>query len=121
VQRDGSMIDKVARVGKLYDFYATLLTDRQRKWVELHYLDDLSLAEIAEQYGVTRQAVHDNLKRAEEQLEGYDAHLGLIASHERRVHVIELLRESVKHVEKMIPPDDSAYILQLVDELSNEA
>ncbi|AQS59431.1 YlxM family DNA-binding protein [Desulforamulus ferrireducens] len=66
------------RINLLYDFYGSLLTERQQKFIELYYGDDLSLGEIAEQYDVTRQAVHDTLKRAEQTLNNYEEKLGLV-------------------------------------------
>lgn len=49
----------------LYDFYGDLLTDRQREFYDLYYNEDLSLAEIAENYGISRQGVRDVIVRAE--------------------------------------------------------
>lgn len=112
------MIDKAARIGRLYDVYSALLTDRQRRWVELHYFDDLSLAEIAEQHGVTRQAVHDNVRRAEEQLESYDALLGLIRLQEQRNRAIEALLAEWQEVMDLLPKERSGRIKTLLDELS---
>ncbi|OFW77753.1 MAG: hypothetical protein A2201_06900 [Alicyclobacillus sp. RIFOXYA1_FULL_53_8] len=85
--RDMRTIEKVTRIGDLFDLYGTLLTTRQREMIELHYFDDWSLAEIAEQFGVSRQAVHDNLRRAEEQLESYEVALSLLRTkqEERRL------------------------------------
>jgi uncharacterized protein len=80
VVRDTRMIDKVTRVVNLYDLYGTLLTNRQRELVEMYYFDDWSLAEIAEHLEISRQAVHDNLRRAEEQLESYEQALRLLES-----------------------------------------
>lgn len=68
-------------VAALYDFYGQLLTERQRELIELYYLNDLSLGEIAEDQGISRQAVHDQLHRAEGALEHYEATLGLVARH----------------------------------------
>ncbi|QDR80433.1 YlxM family DNA-binding protein [Sporomusa termitida] len=81
------MLNKVLRVGQLYDFYNALLTDKQRECLNMHYLQDLSLAEIADEFGVSRQAVHDILRRAERTLEEYEKKLGLAArySEERRL------------------------------------
>ena len=53
----------------LLDFYGELLTDKQRECFDLHYNEDLSLAEIAEQLGVSRQGVWDNIRRAETAME----------------------------------------------------
>ncbi|QQE80767.1 YlxM family DNA-binding protein [Alicyclobacillus sp. SO9] len=76
------MIDKVTRVGLLYDFYGELLTAHQRQVLEMYYFDDWSLSEVAEAVGVSRQAVHDNVKRSEEQLEHYESILHLYDSNE---------------------------------------
>ena len=53
------------RMAMLYDFYGDLLTDRQKEFYDLYYNEDLSLAEIAENYGITRQGVRDVIVRAE--------------------------------------------------------
>ena len=65
-------------VSKLLDIYGALLPEKQRLLVEFYYNDDLSLSEIAENEGITRQGVRDSLKRAEQQLREYDSALGLM-------------------------------------------
>ncbi|OAT79519.1 YlxM family DNA-binding protein [Desulfotomaculum copahuensis] len=70
-------MEKWAWINFLYDFYGQLLTPRQQKFTELYYANDLSLGEIAEQFAISRQAVHDVLKRAEHTLSGYEEKLGL--------------------------------------------
>ena len=57
--------DNVAYVNLLFDFYGKLLTKRQREVMELYYEENLSLSEIAENEGITRQGVRDAIKRAE--------------------------------------------------------
>jgi len=84
------MLDKVLRIAKLYDFYGALLTERQRQCIEMHYLSDLSLGEIANEQKVSRQAVHDILRRAEQLLADYEATLCLVARNEQERR--ELLR-----------------------------
>ena len=69
--------------GRLYDFYGGLLTERQKKVMEQYFYNDLSLGEIAEENGVTRQAIHDLLKRVEQTLERYEARLGLLARNDK--------------------------------------
>jgi len=64
-------------VSLLLDFYGDMLTDKQRDVVKLYYNEDLSLAEIAEHSGITRQGVRDSIKRAEVQLREYEDCLGL--------------------------------------------
>jgi len=70
-------VDRFAWINLLYDFYGPLLTDRQRQLLELYYEQDYSLGEIAGELSVTRQAVHDTLKRAEESLEYFERKLNL--------------------------------------------
>lgn len=61
----------------LLDFYGDMLTDKQREVVECYYNEDLSLAEIAQEKGITRQGVRDSIKRAEQQLIEMEERLGL--------------------------------------------
>ena len=61
-------MSKNMEVAFLFDFYGDMLTEKQRDMIELYYNDDLSLSEIAENEGITRQGVRDSIKRAENQL-----------------------------------------------------
>lgn len=72
------MIDRMIRVGALLDCYGPLLTKIQREQCELHFNQDYSLAEIAEMYNVSRQAVYDAITRAENALEEFEKQLGMI-------------------------------------------
>ena len=65
----------------LYDFYAPLLSERQREVFELYNEENLSLSEIGANIGVSRQAVHIAVSKAGEELAGYEEKLGLIAKH----------------------------------------
>ena len=69
------MLEKLVRIGYLFDFYGPLLTERQQDFIRLYYHHDLSLSEIAERYQITRQSVYDTLKRSEESLENYEKNL----------------------------------------------
>ena len=62
----------------LFDFYGELLTEKQREYFDLHYNADLSLAEIAERTGISRQGVWDNIRRADAALRDTEARLGLV-------------------------------------------
>ncbi|MBR1797164.1 MAG: DNA-binding protein [Clostridiales bacterium] len=64
--------------GLLLDFYGNLLTDKMRLTLDMYLNDDLSLAEIAEDEGISRQGVHDKIKRGLAQLRGYEEKLGLV-------------------------------------------
>ena len=62
------MFQKSLEIGYLLDFYGELLNERRRTVLDMYYNEDLSLAEIAEQSGITRQAVRDLIKHGEERL-----------------------------------------------------
>ena len=61
----------------LFDIYGNMLTQKQQDFISYYYNDDLSLSEIAENTGITRQGVRDSIKRAEETLQTYEQKLGL--------------------------------------------
>ena len=66
------------RQALLFDFYGELLTDHQKEIYEQFALEDLSLSEIAEMKGISRQGVHDLVKRCQKTLEGYEMKLHLV-------------------------------------------
>jgi len=76
-------IDRVEYASMLYDFYGGLLSEAKNEVMAMYHEDNLSLSEIAEELGTSRQAVHYTLKKAEKALEEFEAKLGLIASYER--------------------------------------
>jgi len=71
-------MDKVVEISLLYDFYGVMLTDKQRDMIELYYNDDLSLGEISEIMGISRQGAYDLIKRGEKILYGYEEKLKLV-------------------------------------------
>lgn len=77
------LLNKLGRIALLYDFYGTLLTSKQQEVMRLYYEQDLSLAEIAKELKVSRQAVYDILRRAEIALEKYEKRMGLMAEYLR--------------------------------------
>jgi len=64
-------------VSMLMDFYGQLLTDKQLSALDMYYNEDMSLAEIADEFGISRQGARDNIKRGEKQLSEYEEKLGL--------------------------------------------
>lgn len=91
------MYDKLVQVALLFDFYGQLLTDKQKEIVDVYYNYDLSLGEISEQQGISRQGVYDTLKRAEKMLNEYEEKLGLVdrflKQKENMKKIIEMLDE----------------------------
>ena len=66
------------KLSMLLDFYGQLLTQKAREIMELHYNEDISFSEISENLGITRQAVHDTVKRSVQALENYESKLMLV-------------------------------------------
>ena len=81
----------------LYDYYGDLLTDRQKECFELRYDQDLSLGEIGQELGISRQGVHDNLSRAEALLQNMEVKTGCVrrdrACRKAAEHIRELASE----------------------------
>lgn len=89
-------IEKTNRMNALFEFYATLLTDKQMNYMELYYGDDFSLGEIAEEYGVSRQAVYDNIRRSGKLLEDYEKKLHLYSDFVMRSQLLDELRAYIE-------------------------
>ena len=70
---------KIVEQGLLYDFYGELLTEHQRAIYEAAVYNDMSLNEIAQEYGISKQGVHDLIKRCTQTMQGYEDKLHMIA------------------------------------------
>ena len=82
-------IDDITQASLLYDFYGQLLSKRQREVMELYHEENLTLAELAEEFGISRQGVHDALKNAEKSLNGYEEKLGLVAKFQKSTDAVQ--------------------------------
>lgn len=91
------MLEKTTRINYLFDFYQTLLTPKQRNYMELYYLEDYSLGEISETFDVSRQAVYDNIRRTEAMLEEYEEKLNLYEKFQERQQLIDKLQDRLKN------------------------
>ncbi|MGZ0049799.1 putative DNA-binding protein [Brevibacillus gelatini] len=111
------MLEKTNQVNLLFDFYAPLLKGKQREYLELYYLDDLSLGEIAEMHEVSRQAVYDHIKRAEKQLFEYDQKLRLAQRHEKRMEVLARMSELVNELAEGETRDELNTLLHQLSEM----
>lgn len=111
-------IEKTNRMNALFEFYSTLLTEKQMNYIELYYADDFSLGEIAEEYEVTRQAVYDNIKRTEKLLETYEKKLHLYSNYVVRQEVIQEIKEKLS--EKNMLEDEIISLLNHIQEIEEE-
>ena len=91
------VLEKTAMMNLLFDFYGQLLTSRQNATVELYYGQNFSLKEIADETAVSRQAVHLNLKRAEQLLALYEEKLGLVAKFLEQREQLQELAQLLEH------------------------
>ena len=98
------------RYVKLYDTYSPLLTDRQREIMELYYNEDESLAEIAENTGITRQGVRDWIKKTEAQLESFESALSLSRRN-------EALRDCLRIASEAISRGDTESVSRALEEM----
>jgi uncharacterized protein len=97
----------------LFDFYAPLLKDRQKQFLEMYYRDDLTLSEIAELTEVSRQAVFDQLKRTEAVLEQFEDKLQLLSRYEHRKRLIMGMLSLVETNEALDPKSIRALVKDL--------
>lgn len=105
-------MEDALRRALLFDFYSQLLTDHQRQIYQLHFNDDLSLGEIGDQTGTSRQAVYDIVRRAQEALETFESKLDLVDRHMRqRTTVLELL-EHVDRIKAQLQSDGHGRALE---------
>ena len=93
------MLEKVSQIVLLKDFYGPLLTEKQQIMLSLYYENDFSLAEIADDMNITRQAVHDLVKRAEHQLQQYEEKLGLVEKFQHTRSHLELAHDLLNNDE----------------------
>ncbi|PYZ93174.1 hypothetical protein CR194_08215 [Salipaludibacillus keqinensis] len=108
------MIEKTIRMNYLYDFYQALLTNKQNHYMSMYYLDDWSLGEISDHFGISRQAVYDNIKRTEALLEEYEDKLQLLSRYEKRLKLLEKMKSMIQEKES---PDRLIQIVESLEKL----
>ncbi|MCD8129948.1 MAG: hypothetical protein LUE16_01495 [Lachnospiraceae bacterium] len=103
-----SSVEKVVEQSLLYDYYGELLTDHQRRIYEAAVFDNLSLGEIAEETGISRQGVYDLLKRCDGKLKQYEASLHLLERQERVRQLAEAMDGAVTELYGLYPEERTA-------------
>ena len=98
------------RISLLLAYYGTLITEKQRSLLDLYYNEDLSLAEIAEEEGITRQGVRDSIKKAETAL----------LSFEEKLHLAERFSRIESSLEKIRKITDNTEIIDIVNNILTE-
>ena len=90
-----SSLDNLFEMSLLADFYGALLSERQQDVLRLYHEENCSLQEIAEELGISRQGVHEALKKAEKTLRDYEEKLGLVVRFRAQEQVLRSARDSV--------------------------
>ena len=94
-------MSKNFQIAELLDLYGMLLTDKQRETVEFYYNDDLSLGEIAENTGISRQGVRDSIKRSESILYEAEEKLGLMRRAREQQTILDTIREHIDIIDDL--------------------
>lgn len=111
------MKNQAYRMALLFDFYGDVLTDRQKEFYDLYYNEDLSLAEIAENYGITRQGVRDVIVRAEGIMTELEDKTGII----RRFHRVQDQLKSVDtKMDQLLQLNEDRFQDAAVDQLCRD-
>ena len=121
-------MEKNMELSLLLDFYGELLSEKVRGATELYYNDDLSLSEVAEDMGITRQGVRDLIKRAEGNLYGYEEKLGLYKRFLEMQKGLGTLKDSLMKTKSLLDNNtdrseidkEISGMIDLVDELIRE-
>lgn len=110
------MFEKNLRIAYLLDFYGDVLDEHTRGIMRAYYNDDLSLSEIADDEGISRQGIRHVIKRGEEHLEQLEGSLGLAAHHSELKKAASLLEE----LSLRSTPEDKETIRRVIDIILNK-
>jgi len=86
------ILDKNIEIMSLYDIYQNVLTSKQREYIESYYFEDLSITEISEEFGVSRNAVHDQIKKTVKKLYDLESNMMIKDRTSKRKKLIDKIR-----------------------------
>ena len=120
---------KDLKISYLLDFYGDMLTQKQREVIDAYYNEDLSLAEIAQEWDITRQGVRDAIKRAEQQLFEMEERLGLARRFQEIQGALAVICDCALNIQEQnaqkgqVPEIDenAAVILEQAEEIAGES
>lgn len=110
--------DDITQASLLYDFYGQLLSKRQNQVMKLYHEENLSLSEIASEFDISRQGVHDALKNAERSLAEYESKLGLIAKFRQSREAVDEIDEIIDGIIYSLRQESSGAAKQAVKDLN---
>jgi uncharacterized protein len=113
-------LEEIVRQSILYDFYGALLSDHKKQIFEDYVLNDLSLSEIAEEQGISRQGVHDIVKRCNLELKEYEEKLGLVRKFQTIKNTINSIKTIISDAESTGDISNISSITILADDILKE-
>lgn len=111
---------EVYELSMLYDFYGELLGDHKKQIFEDYILNDLSLAEIADNTGLSRQGVHDIIKRCTKALRGYEEKLHLAGKFEETKRLVDGIRQVSREIAQTKDVSHIGRIVELAERILSE-
>ena len=116
-------VEKTIQIAMLDDFYGELLTPRQKEVLQYYYEENYSLSETAEELGVSRQAVHDTIHKAEKALRGYEQKLGLVERFKRTEadtqRAVEELDQIIGYLTDVSGAESAVFDNKMIEKLKN--
>lgn len=109
-------LERIVEYSLLYDFYGALLKEQKRQVFEDYVLNDLSLSEIASERGISRQGIHDMVKRSRKQLEEYEEKLNLV----KKFQSVKKDVDEIQHIAASIQEYDRTDKIDRIVQLSNK-
>lgn len=115
-----SKLDELIYLSMLYDFYGELLPDNKKQVFEDYVLNDLSLSEIAEHMNISRQGVHDIVKRCTQELKDYEEKLSLLKKFAKIKDMLESIKNLCYKISETGETDKLQEIAALADDILKE-
>ncbi len=113
----GGLMETIFERTLLFDFYGELLTKRQQEIYENVVMNDMSLSEAAEEYGISRQGIHDTIRRCEKSMQEYEEKLHAVSQFEKIRRTLSSLQSFVEQEENGIPEEARAVIRSYAGEI----
>lgn len=111
------MFQKDMTVSLLLDFYGDILSEHKRGIMEMYYDEDMSLAEIADQIGISRQAVREIVKKCEAELSELESALGLVKKFDKLKCGLNEIKNELKDASKSADEECKAKIDKVIDKI----
>lgn len=112
----GDEMEKIVEQGMLYDFYGELLTPHQRRIYEDVVFNDMSLSEIASEQGISRQGVHDLVRRCDKTLAEYEEKLKLVEKFHQTKKMVEEIRQMTREYQQT----QDMSLIQKIEEIAGD-